>query len=67
MVRAPDSCLKVSGFESPQLSVFTLIHSTPVLPHMLPQSHGKDPSHSAKSADGRLQLNSYAPYLCIFK
>ena len=32
-------------------------HSTPVLP----QEHIKDPSHSTKSAGGRLQLNTHAP------
>ena len=29
---------------------------------MLPQWHIKDPSHSAKSAGGRLQLNTHASY-----
>ena len=38
------------------------IRSTP----MLPQWHVKDPSHSAKSAGGRLQLNSHTPYICGF-
>ena len=38
------------------------IHSTPVLP----QSHVKDPGHSAKSAGGRLQLNMHTPYVCGF-
>ena len=38
------------------------ICSTP----MLPQQHVKDPGHSAKSADGRLQLNMHAPYICGF-
>ena len=38
------------------------IHSTPVLP----QKHLKDPSHSAKSAGGRLQLNMHTPYICGF-
>ena len=33
------------------------IRSTPVLP----QKHIKDPSHSAKSAGGRLQLNTHTP------
>ena len=33
---------------------------------MLPQSHVKDPGHSAKSAGGRLQLNTHAPYVCDF-
>ena len=39
------------------------IHSTPVLP----QQHIKDLGHSAKSAGGRLQLNTHTPYLCGFK
>ena len=38
------------------------ICSTPVLP----QQHVKDPSHSAKSAGGRLQLNTHTPYVCGF-
>ena len=38
------------------------IRSTPVLP----QSHVKNPSHSAKSAGGRLQLNTHTPYVCGF-
>ena len=28
---------------------------------MLPQWHVKDPTHSAKSADGRLHLNMHTP------
>ena len=39
------------------------IRSTPVLP----QQHVKDPGHSAKSAGGRLQLNTHTPYLCGFE
>ena len=38
------------------------IRSTPVLP----QYHVKDPGHSAKSAGGRLQLNTHTPYVCGF-
>ena len=38
------------------------IRSTP----KLLQWHVKDPSHSAKSAGGRLQLNMYTPYACGF-
>ena len=38
------------------------IRSTPVLL----QWHIKDPGHSAKSAGGRLQLNTHAPYICGF-
>ena len=33
---------------------------------VLPQEHIKDHGHSAKSADGRLQLNTHAPYVCCF-
>ena len=39
------------------------ICSTPVLP----QQHAKDPSYSAKSAGGRLQLKTHAPYVCGFE
>ena len=38
------------------------ICSTPVWPQM----HIKDPNHSAKSAGGRLQLNTHTPYVCGF-
>ena len=38
------------------------IRSTPVLP----QEHVKDPGHYAKSAGGRLQLNTHTPYVCGF-
>ena len=38
------------------------IPSTPVLS----QQYVKDPGHSAKSAGGRLQLNTHAPYVCGF-
>ena len=38
------------------------IRSTPVLP----QQHVKDPGHSAKSAGGRLQLNTHTPYVYGF-
>ena len=36
---------------------FEGVHSASVLP----QWHVKDPGHSAKSADGRLHLNTYTP------
>ena len=54
------------GFSSPW-STFCAdsyfgIRSTPVLP----QQHLKDPGHSAKSAGGRLQLNTCTPYVCGF-
>ena len=38
------------------------IRSTPVLP----QQHVKDPGHSAKSAGGKLQLNTHTHYVCGF-
>ena len=46
-----------------QLSVLTLISiSVPPLCYR----HVKDPGHSAKSAGGRLQLNTHTPYVCGF-
>ena len=33
---------------------------------VLLQQHVKDPGHSAKSAGGRLQLNTHTPYVCGF-
>ena len=33
---------------------------------VLPQWHAKDPGHSAKSAGGRLQLNTHTHYVCGF-
>ena len=56
----------VGEFSSPE-SAFCAdsyfgICSTP----MLPQQHVKDPGHSAKSAGGRLQLNTHTPYVCGF-
>ena len=33
---------------------------------VLPQSHVKDPSHSARSAGGRLHLNMHAHNVCGF-
>ena len=74
VVRAPDSWLKGRGFESllerrenfllqGRLSVLTLI-SVSVPPPL--QLHVKNPGHSAKSAGGRLQLNTHTPYVCGF-
>ena len=37
------------------------------IPPLLAQYHVKDPGHSAKSTDGRLQLNTHAPYVRNFK
>ena len=48
-----------------QLSVLTLI-SVSVLPPCYCIVYVKDPSHFAKSADGRLQLNTHAPDICSF-
>ena len=42
---------------------YCCIRSTPVLP----QQHVEDPGHSAKSAGGKLQLNTHSPYLCGFE
>ena len=75
-VRALDSWLKGCGFESlwerqekfllqGQLSVLFPI-SVSVPPPVLPQQNVIDPGHSAKSAGGRLQLNTHSPYLCGF-
>ena len=70
--RAPDSWLEGHGFKSwqenllqGQLSVpsYSGICFTP----MLLQGHMKDPGHSAKSAGGKLQLNTHAPFLCGFE
>ena len=44
------------------LSVLTII-SVSVPPPVLPQEHVKDPGHSAKSAGGRLQLNTHTLYV----
>ena len=70
LVRAPDSWSKSCEFESRQerrenfflqsdlcVLTFSGVRSTP----MLPQWHVKDPSHSAKSAGGRLHLNTRTP------
>ena len=34
---------------------------------MLPQKHVNDPGHSAKSAGGRLQLNTHASIACDYE
>ena len=51
-------------FSSPGSAVSVLTHfsirSTPVLP----QKHVKDPGYFAKSAGGRLQIDTHAPYVC---
>ena len=58
---------EVAGeFSSPESTFcadsYLSIRSTPVLP----QGHLKDPGHSARSAGGRLQVNTHAPYVCGF-
>ena len=74
VVRAPDSWPKGRGFESRQenfllngrFSGLTLISvSAPPL-YYRSIMHVKDPGHFAKSAGGRLQLNTHAPYVCGF-
>ena len=73
VVRALGSWSKGLGFVSPQEqqenfllqgqpSVLTLFCY--LFPLLLPQQHVKDPSHSAKSVGGRLQLNMHAPCVC---
>ena len=63
-VRVPAGA--VGEFSSPGstfcVDTYFGIHSTPVLP----QQDIKDPSHSARTAGGRLQLNMHAPYMCGF-
>ena len=72
LVTALDSWSKGSEFESwqerqenfllgSQLCVLTLIQCQSPPPPMLPQWHVKDPNHSAKSAGGRLHLNTHTP------
>ena len=71
LVRVPDSWSKGYEFESrqerlesfllqSQLCVLTLIRC-PFHPPVLPKWHVKDPCHSAKSAGGRLHLNTHTP------
>ena len=74
LVRVPDSCSKGCEFKSrqewrenfllqSQLCVLTLIwcpSPPPPIP-VLPQWHVKDPGRSAKSAGGRLHLNTHTP------
>ena len=74
VVRVPDLWSKGRRFKSllerqenfllhGQLSVLTLISVS--IPPLCYHS-SKDPSHSAKSAGGRLQLNTHTPYICGF-
>ena len=77
VVRAPDPWPKGHRFESlqelrenfllqGQLSALTFISVSVPPPHVTAVTHVKDPSHSAQSAGGRLQLNTHAPYVCCF-
>ena len=75
VVRASDSWSKGHGYKSwqdffffffflGQLSVLTLISLFDLRSiHVLLQQHVKDPGQSAKSAGGRLQLNTHTPTL----
>ena len=44
---------------SPELTLCADSYSVSVPPPVLPQWHVKDPGHSAKSAGGRLHLNTH--------
>ena len=78
VVRAPDLWLKGMGLNpcrSSGIIFFSRVnflcwllfwYPPPPPPPPLPQSHVKDPGHSAKSAGGRLQLNTHTPYVCGF-
>ena len=47
-------------FSSPDLTLCADSYSVPIPPSsLLPQWHVKDPGHSAKSAGGRLHLNTH--------
>ena len=48
-------------FSSPELTLYADSYSMSVPPLVLPQWHVKDPAHSAKSAGGRLHLNTHSP------
>ena len=56
----------VGEFSSPG-STFCALILVCFMPVLL-QQHVKlkDPSHSAKSAGGKLQLNTHTPYICGF-
>ena len=67
LVRAPDLWSKCCEFESRRENFFSRVNFVCWLlfgvcsPPMLPQWHAKDPRHSAKSAGGRLHLNTHTP------
>ena len=46
-------------FSSPELTLCADSYSVSVSPPVSPQWHVKDPGHSAKSAGGRLHLNTH--------
>ena len=48
-------------FFSPETTLYADSYSVSVPPLVLPQWHVKDPGHSAKSAGGRLHLNTHTP------
>ena len=48
-------------FSSPESTLCADSYSVSVPPPVLPQWHIKDPGHSAKSASGRLHLNTHTP------
>ena len=47
-------------FSSPDLTLCDDFYSVSIPPHVT-MWHVKDPSHSAKNADGRLHLNTHTP------
>ena len=74
VVRAPDSWSKGHGFKSLQewqenylLQICVLTFILVSVPPSYHSSAQKDPSHSAKSEDGRLQLNTHTHDLCGFE
>ena len=48
-------------FSSPESTLYTDSYSVSIPPPVLLQWHVKDPSHSAKSTDGRLHQNMHTP------
>ena len=62
-VRTPTEAAE--EFSTPELTFcadFYSVHSVRSVPPHVPQWHVKDPGHSAKSACGRLQLNTHTPW-----
>ena len=54
---------EAAGEFSSQGQLFVLTHFGISSTSLLPQQHANDPGHSAKSAGGKLQLNTHAPYV----